>query len=104
MIKKIIPTLMLALSLPAFQAMAGDQNDYNAKVTHAYINSSGALIMRIDSHNQWITLGQVGDKRAEMMYSTALAAKIANANVWVRYWDHSGDKYSDIKIISVQGQ
>ncbi|ESP93349.1 MULTISPECIES: hypothetical protein [Pseudoalteromonas] len=103
MIKKLIPSVIFAFSLLTFQAAAEQKNDFNAKITHVYINSYDDLLIRIDSSSDWIRLGKVGEKRAEMMYSTALAAKVAGANVWVRYWDYSDDKYSDIRIVSVQG-
>ncbi|MCG7550818.1 hypothetical protein [Pseudoalteromonas sp. Of7M-16] len=103
MLKKVIPGLIFALTLPTFQASAAQKDDYSTKITRVYINSSDELLMKIDSSDEWMLIGKVGNARAEMMYSTALAAKLSSAEVWVRYWDHTGSKYSDVRIISVQG-
>jgi hypothetical protein len=74
---------------------------YNTKVTEVYINHGGEMLIKIEGFSGYISLGSIGNKTAETLYSAALAAKLSQQNVWIRYWDtHTG--YPSIGIISLK--
>lgn len=90
------------LLFSAFEVSAAQKDYTGSKITRVYINSGNELLMRVDKADGWLKIGKVGDKRAEMMYSTALAAYLSKSTIWLRIWDHPGTKYDDVRIISLQ--
>lgn len=72
-----------------------------ATIEEVYVNSGGTMLIRVGGISGYLSLGTVGDKYAEIMYSTALAAKISNqSNLWIRYYDTEG--YPSVGIISIK--
>lgn len=98
--KVVLVALIWAfLSSSAFAEM---RDKRGTKITEVYINSGGSMIIQVEGVSGYLTLGTVGNKTAEIMYSTALAAKLSShSNVWVRYWD-AVEGFPTVGIISLQ--
>lgn len=95
---RILLTISLLFSFNAYSEM---HDLYNTKITEVYINNGGTMLIRANGVSGYISLGIAGDKTAEILYSTALAAKLSQQNVWVRYWD-SENSFPVIGIISIK--
>ena len=79
-----------------------EHHDLYTKVSEVYINNQGAMLLKVDALSGYIKVGDTGNKTAEVMYSTALAAKLANKeNVWIRYWDTESG-FPTLGIISIR--
>ncbi len=92
--------LYLALTAISLSAQAFEQ-DYSAKIISAYVNSGGLVLIKIDSNTSWLEVGQAGDPVVDVMYSTALAAKVSErTDVWVR-WIPQSAGYPKVTIVSI---
>ncbi|GAB6094382.1 hypothetical protein JCM14469_06340 [Desulfatiferula olefinivorans] len=96
LIRIIVVLFFISFSESAF----ADKHDLRDILLHGvYINSGGMMLIRVEGLG-YLSLGQVGNKTAEMMYATALAAKISQQSVWIRYWD-TEEQYPSVGIICV---
>lgn len=99
--KKLLSFIFVLITLSS-SAYAGKNDIHGAKITEVYINSEGVMLMRVDSLPTYLSIGKVGNKSSELMYSTALAAKLSGqSNLWVRYWD-AAQGFPTVGIISVK--
>ena len=74
----------------------------SASISQVYINSSGVMLMQVPGVSGYLSIGKVGNKTSELLYSTALAAKLSKqTNLWIRYWDSSGE-YPFVGIIAIK--
>ncbi|MDM3872680.1 hypothetical protein QSV34_15110 [Porticoccus sp. W117] len=73
----------------------------DVEIVEVYINSAGRMLMKIEGVPEWLEIGHAGNPAADALYSTALAAKLAKQNIWIRYWTQ-GDDFSTVGIISVR--
>lgn len=97
-----VPMFSVLASLLTLSANS-EMHDLNgASISQVYINSGGVMLMQVPGVSSYLSIGKVGDKTSEMLYSTALAAKLSNqTNLWIRYWDSSED-YPSIGIIAIK--
>ncbi len=94
---------MLVGSIYANGAYADKYDKFSTMVTSIYINSSGLMIIEVDGVDGYLSLGTVEEKYAQVMYSTALAAKLSNTNtVRVRYYDAvDGQDFPTVSIVQI---
>lgn len=93
---------LMSVMFISISVNAAMHDKYGAKITEVYINSSGSMIIQIEGVSGYLALGSVGNKVAELMYSTALAAKLSGqSNLWIRYRDATKG-YPIVGIISIQ--
>jgi hypothetical protein len=100
--KHILFCFLSTLSLLSFSASAEMRDKHGSSIEQVYINSDGVMLVQVSGVVGYLSIGKVGDKTAEIMYSTALAAKLSNqSNLWIRYWD-AVDGYPSIGIIAIK--
>lgn len=98
----LVAAVAIVASIVSSSAFAAMHDKRGTRITEVYINSTGAMLIQAEGIPGYLSLGSVGNKTAEVMYSTALAAKLSNhTNVWVRYWDAT-QGYPTVGIISAQ--
>ncbi len=97
--------LILALSIFSFLSLnvSAEMHDkHGASIEQVYINSGGVMLMKIAGVSGYLSIGKSGDKTSEILYSTALAAKLSNqTNLWIRYWD-AVEGYPSVGIIAIK--
>ncbi|MEC4091565.1 hypothetical protein [Pseudoalteromonas rubra] len=71
---------------------------YNNLVERVYINDSGQMRIKVSGIGHFVILGQAGEPKADARFSMALAAKLSQTNVWVRYTLAT----NEILILSIQ--
>lgn len=93
--------MFVSVMFTSVYANADMHDKRDTKINEVYVNKDGLMMIKIEGVTGYMTLGSAGDKAAEMMYSTALAAKISGqSNVWVRYWDATSG-YATVDIVSI---
>ncbi|QPB84374.1 hypothetical protein CWC22_015820 [Pseudoalteromonas rubra] len=99
--KNIVLVLaLLILSVAGFKAQANSYVDTYPKVTKVYVNSGGLALIRIESHDNWLELGKVGDAKTDAWVAIALAAALSGKKTWIRYYP-STSGYPRVSILSV---
>ena len=105
---KILSVLIFTLwaSLFTFSAHAEMHDLRNSSISEVYINDGGSgegvMLIKVPGVSGYLSIGKVGDKTSEILYSTALAAKLSNqTNLWIRYWD-SAEGYPSVGIIAIR--
>ena len=101
---KFISILMFSVLVSLFTLSAhAEMHDLgSASISQVYINSGGVMLMQVPGVSGYLSIGKVGDKTSEILYSTALAAKLSNqTNLWIRYWD-SAEGYPSVGIIAIK--
>ncbi|MBB3059894.1 hypothetical protein [Microbulbifer rhizosphaerae] len=94
--------LMLALLFSSIDVLADMHDKSGARITEVYINNAGVMLIQVEGVSGYLSIGEVGEKAAEVMYSTALAAKLSGqSNIWIRYWDVVNG-YPSVGIISLK--
>ncbi|QTL36788.1 hypothetical protein [Pseudoalteromonas viridis] len=95
-----ISALFLLLSSTTSLAAGGSPyaDHYNNRVERVYINETGQIRIKVTGIGHFIILGQAGEPKADARFSMAMAAKLAQENVWVRYTMAT----NEILILSIQ--
>jgi hypothetical protein len=100
MLKKIV--MLCAAVIFSINAFADMNDKTNAKIIEVYINSGGTMLIKVEGINGYLALGKVGNRTAEIMYSTALSAKVSTQNnLWIRYYDVA-EGHPTVGIISIK--
>lgn len=96
-----IRAFLVLLTFSAITTSVSADDDYSAKVVATYVNDGGQVLIKIDSNESWLEIGQAGDPTVDAMYSTALASKLGERpDVWVRYIPRSTG-YPEVKVVSI---
>lgn len=100
--KSIIFFVLSAFSFLSLNVSAEMHDKHGASIEQVYINSGGVMLVQVSGVAGYLSIGKVGDKTSEVLYSTALAAKLSNqSNLWIRYWD-AAEGYPSVGIIAIK--